>query len=135
MILFPETDTLWPNPSLSVPPLAVSFETSDHVPSELFSNTYAEPEPSPSSSSKGDPTTAIDPETDTLRPNSSWAAPSLAVSFEPSVNVTVNASSGTKNISEKTSRYIPGIFRLLLPETQLGLIMALSSINEVFQEP
>ena len=65
------------------------------------------------------------PETDTLQPNKSQAAQSLAVSFEPPVNVTVNASSGTKNISEKTSRYIPGILRLLLPETQLGLIIVL----------
>ena len=79
--LEPDTDTLLPNWSPAAAPLAVSLVVWDHAPSDPLSNTYAEPELLPLSSSPNDPAIALAPEIDTLRPNASPNATSLAASL------------------------------------------------------
>ena len=64
-----------------IPSLAVSLAVCDHVPESPLSNTYAAPENCPLVSSPSAPTTALEPETATLRPKSPLAWPSSGRSF------------------------------------------------------
>src|SRR4029453_17617728 len=70
----PETDTAEPNQSFAAPSGAKSLCCSVQVVPER-TNTYAEPASRPPAAlSKGEPTTAVSPETDTDQPNSASAA-------------------------------------------------------------
>ena len=76
----PLIDAKKPNASPAAASLAVSFACwVQLVP--VRTNTYAEPESEPPSSSHLAPTTAVSPPTATEKPNASFAAASLAVSF------------------------------------------------------
>ena len=80
-----------PNWSPAAPSSARSFACWLHSPSSSRMNTYAEPESEPLSLSKRAPITAVSPETEAEKPNSSPAAPSLARSLSTSVSVGVCA--------------------------------------------
>ena len=85
--LSPEIATLKPKLSNTAPSAAVSLACWLQLFPERM-NTYAEPELGPASSSPKAPTTAVSPETATLKPKKSPAAPSAARSFATSTGVT-----------------------------------------------
>src|SRR5262245_43814685 len=72
LLLSIETDS--PNWSSAAAFEAVSFACWDHTVPLVLTNTYADPDEEPESSSKGEPTRSVDPFKQTLRPKLSPVA-------------------------------------------------------------